>query len=293
MLAHIKDSKNCWTVVVDNKSYTFDATHPEYMGLVECVKTGDSVDFVELIDRGTVIENWSDGEFKFTDGVLLYRDEQIAEPITNRIIEMIKNNFDYKPMLNFLERLYSNVSNRAITEFYNWIEHKHLPITPEGYILGYKAVAVYNGEDTTDKMGKVITKGDLVDKHTGRSYRNNVGDSPSMMRWKVDDNCNNGCSNGLHVGSIEYVQSYGSSDDKVVICKIDPANIVSIPSDSNFQKVRCTGYEVVALYNGDLLPECVDDRFDEEDCDTYDECFADCYDSCSGCEDDSWNVENN
>lgn len=292
MLAHIKDGKNVWTVVVDNQSYTFDACHPEYLSLVECVKCGDGEEFMNLFSRGTVIQNWSEGNFRFEDGYLYFFDEQISNQITSRIIDMIKSGFDYKPMLNFLERLYKNVSNRAIVEFYNWIEHKHLPITPDGCILGYKAVAVYDGEPTTDKNGNTINRGDLVDKYTGKSYRNNVGDTPTMMRWKVDDNCNNGCSNGLHVGSIEYVQSYGNSNDKVVICKIDPANIVSIPSDSNFQKVRCSEYEVVALYNGDLLPECVDDRFMDDDYD--DEDVYECYDSCSSYEsEEDWNVENN
>lgn len=287
MLPHIKDSKNFWTVVVDNKSYTFDPSHPEYMALVECVKVGDPHSFVETIDRGTVIENWSEGSFRFLDGYLYYEDEQISNQITSRIVEMIKNGFDYKPMLNFLERLYSNVSNRAIVEFYNWIAHKHLPITPDGYILGYKAVAVYNGEDSVDKMGNKLTKGDLVDKYSGNSYRNNVGDSPAMKRWKVDDNCNNGCSNGLHVGTIQYVQSYGGVGDKVVICMIDPADIVSIPSDSECQKVRCTGYRVVALYDGNLLPDHVDDSYYDDECDNCDEC------ECCDNDYEDWSVENN
>ena len=79
-----------------------------------------------------------------------------------------------------------------------------------------------------------------------------------MPRFKVDDNCDEGCSQGLHVGSITYVKSYGSPGDKVIICKIDPADVVSIPLDSDHQKMRCCKYEVVAEYAEDLLPAVVD-----------------------------------
>ena len=66
------------------------------------------------------------------------------------------------------------------------------------------------------------------------------------------------------MGAIDYVKSYGYAGDKVVICKVDPANVVSVPLDSEHQKVRCSGYEVVAEYNGDLLPPVVDEYEDDE-----------------------------
>ena len=60
MLTHIKDAKNHWTVVIGSQSYQFDHTHCEYEGLVECVKVGDEDEFLELLETGTVIENWSE-----------------------------------------------------------------------------------------------------------------------------------------------------------------------------------------------------------------------------------------
>jgi hypothetical protein len=90
-----------------------------------------------------------------------------------------------------------------------------------------------------------------------------------MPRFGVDDNCSVGCSNGLHVGAIDYVKSYGGPGDKVVVCKVNPADVVSVPLDSEHQKVRCCRYEVVAEYNGDLLPAVVDE-YDEE-LDDYDD----------------------
>lgn len=237
MLSHIKDGKNSWTVIVNNKSYQFDQTHPEYTALVECVRTGDGEGLIGKLEVGQAVQTWSEGDFKFVDGVLMYMDEEVHNVIAARILEMIEQEFDCKPMLRFLERLYKNPSFRAINELYTFMVHGHLPITPEGYLLAYKAVT-----------------SDFKDKHTGE-VDNSVGAKVSMARHKVDDNCNVGCSHGYHVGAIEYVKSYGRPEngDKVVICQVDPADVVSVPLDSSHQKVRVCAYEVVAEYEGDLL----------------------------------------
>ena len=254
MLTHIKDAKNQYTVVINNRSYQFDATHPEFAGLVECVKTGDAQEFDRLLNVGTAIEDWSECSFRFADGVLHYdvdgETEVIHDVITDRIVEMIKGGFNVKPMLNFLEKLYENPSYRAINELYSFLQHKFLPITPDGYFLAYKAV-----------------RSDFMDKYSG-TFDNSVGKNVRISRRRVDDNCEQACSYGLHVGAIDYVKSYGASGDKVVICKVHPADVVSVPLDSQHQKVRCCGYEVVGEYDGDLLPAVVDDYYeDEEDCD--------------------------
>ena len=245
MLTHIKDSKNCFTVVFENRHYQFDPTHPEYTGLVECVKTGDVEEFLELHNKGYVIEDWAEGNVRFENGVLYYGDEEVHRVIADRIVSMIKEGFDYQPMVNFLDRLYQNPSYRAVNELYTFLEHRFLPITPEGFFLAYKAV-----------------RPDFMDKYSG-TIDNSVGQTPTMMRHRVDDNCDVGCSQGLHVGAIDYVKSYGSHGDKVMICKVDPADVVSVPLDSSHQKVRCCKYEVVGEYDGDLLPAVVDDY--EED----------------------------
>ena len=270
-LPHIKDARGHWTVVVNGKSVTFDPTHPEYSGLTECVKTGDADEFTELIETGHVIENWSEGDFQFTDGFLFYEDEPVRNVITNRIVQMIKEGWDHKPMLTFLENLYENVSHRAVNEFYDWIQHKGLAITPDGYILGYKGVAVYSGPEQTDMDGNLLKEGDLVDRYTGVSHRNNVGDSPGMKRRRVDDNCNNGCGSGLHAGTFEYASSWAGSDGKVILVKIDPRDVVSIPVDCDFQKLRCHKYEVVSIAREIIESAVVEDYYDDEEEDYLDE----------------------
>jgi hypothetical protein len=249
MLTCIKDGRNYWTVVYNNKMYQFNPSHPAYNELVEMVKNDEGDKLVKTLDIATVITEWSDGDFYVKSGVLFYKEEQVNRVIADRILEMIKEGFDHKPMLRFLERLYKNPSFRAINELYSFLQHKFLPITPDGYFLAYKAV-----------------RSDFMDKYSG-TIRNQVGDKPSVARHRVDDNCGVGCSYGLHVGSIEYVKSYMSTGDTVVICKVDPSDVVSVPLDCSQQKVRCCQYEVVGIYEGELTKAVVSDYNDEEEYD--------------------------
>jgi len=269
-ISYIKDNNGRFTVVVENQPHEFDSTHPEYAGLVECVQTGDTEEFIQLMEVGTVIENWSEGNFEFRDGFLYYEDEQVADQPTVRIIELIKNGWDYKPMLAYLDRLYNNVSNRAVMESYNWCSHKGLPITPDGFLVGYKGVKVYNGEDTTDKMGRNLKQGDLVDIYTGNSFRNNEGDDCGMKRRQVSDDCNQGCAAGLHVGTYEYACDWAGAGGKVVLVKFDPADIVSVPSDCQFQKMRVSNYTVMSIARDIIEEEVYDDHDEYDDYDVED-----------------------
>jgi hypothetical protein len=148
-------------------------------------------------------------------------------------------------------------------ESYDWCSHKGLPITPDGYLVGYKGVAIYNGADKTDKMGRPLQKGDLVDRYTG-TFRNNVADEVSMNRRKVSDNCNDGCASGLHVGTYEYACGWAGSGGKVILVKFDPADIVSVPTDCEFQKLRCSSYTVIGIAR-DIIEEEVYDEHDAEE----------------------------
>lgn len=246
MLSHIKDDRDCFTVVVGAKSYTFNSSHHSYSNLVEAVREGDEESFLKNWDTNEKIENWSSGDFRIGNGILWYQDETVNDVITERIIQMIRDQFDYQPMLRFLENLYRNPSFRAVEELYGFLRHKFLPITSDGCFLAYKAVT-----------------GEFLDKYS-KTIDNKPGSVVEMPRYRVDDNCSEGCSQGLHVGAIDYVRSYGSAGDKVVICKVNPADVVSVPLDSEQQKVRCCRYEVVAEYDGEIL-ESVKDFDDDED----------------------------
>ena len=65
----------------------------------------------------------------------------------------------------------------------------------------------------------------------------------SMPRQAVDDNPNNTCSHGLHVCSYEYLKNF--TGERLVVCKVNPRDVVSIPTDYNHTKMRVCRYEVI------------------------------------------------
>ena len=128
----------------------------------------------------------------------------------------------------------ANPSRRAINELYSFLSHKNLPITDAGTFLAYKSV-----------------RSDYTDHHTGE-FNNSIGNTLEMTRNSVCDDHNQGCSVGFHAGSLEYASSFGGSGSVLLIVEIDPADVVSVPSDCNCQKLRTCKYKVVAEYSGPL-----------------------------------------
>ena len=269
MLTATKSNDNHWTVILGGQPFMFDHTHPQYAALVECVHAGDGEEFIHLFNTGHEIENWSEGDFEFRDGFLYFEDEQVANQPTSRVIEMIQQGFPHQPMLNYLTNLYDNVSERAVQESYTWSSHKGLPITDDGMMVGYKGVRPHSGDTIKVKNGE-LKDGDLVDKYTGRTFRNNVGDVCSMKRRQVCDDHTKGCDTGLHVGTYEYACDWAGSTGVVVLVKFNPKDIVSVPSDCNCQKMRVSEYEVIAIAREQLEEAVYEHQEDDEyACDGY------------------------
>ena len=233
---YIISGNGTMTIVLNNESHSIGYDHPNYIHIKECLVNNDEESMIPLLNIPESILNYTDENVTIEAGVLKYKDEEIHNSLTERIMTMMRDGFPFQPMIKFLGNILENPSNRAVQELYSFLEHKNLPITEDGCFLAYKAV-----------------KKNYMDKYSG-TIDNSVGQSVTMQRRKVDDNCNNGCSDGLHVGALDYVESYRNegNEDKVVIVKVNPQDVVSVPTDSECQKVRCCSYGVIADYTGPL-----------------------------------------
>jgi len=70
-----------------------------------------------------------------------------------------------------------------------------------------------------------------------------LGEPVTMPREETDNNPNNTCSSGLHVGAPGYVSGFGYGEKNYIIaCLVNPMNVVAIPHDYNFEKMRCCEY---------------------------------------------------
>ena len=210
-----------------------------------------------LVDKEKEVADYVHStDIQIKNGCVFYDGEEVHNTLTDRILTFMKEGLPVAPLVNFLEKLMQNPSYSARQELFDFLEHKHLPVTEDGDFLAYKAV-----------------NSTYMDKYTGK-FSNAIGSSVEMVRWNVDDDRGHGCASGLHAGTLEYVQSYGSfhdgdGADKCIIVKINPTDVVSVPTDSNCQKLRTCKYLVLRDYEGKMEYNLYTDDGDEWD-DDYD-----------------------
>lgn len=256
------------TLILKNKAHQVLPDHTNYRLIMDSLQSASEDELLDLVDIETAVASFSEGAVEIKNGKVFYGDEEVHGAISKRILEFMSKGLPFQPLVNFLNNLMENPSMQSQTELYDFLEHENLAITSDGYFLAYKAV-----------------RSDFKDKYKG-IFDNSVGSVCEMKRSKVDDNRSVGCSEGLHAGALNYVASYGKIDagDRIVIVKINPKDVVSVPSDSNCEKLRTCRYEVVAEYQGELLKPLYSDDFDyeenydEDDINDYDDNYWDQFD---------------
>lgn len=213
------------TVVVGSKPHVVSKSHPMFQRVVDAIKANDWETVDGIIDPKKVVLEYGNGNIAIEGDKLFWKGEEFHSSLSVRMIRMLQDGFDIKPMVAFMENLMLNPSKRAVTELYGFLEKNNLPITPDGNFLAYKKI-----------------RQDYKDCHSG-TMDNSVGKVVEMERNRVDDDQNRTCSTGLHFCSRDYLNHFGG--ERIVIVKINPRDVVSIPTDYNDSKGRACRYEVV------------------------------------------------
>lgn len=236
------------TVFIEGKQYTINASNPAFPNALKAYKDSDWQGLVDYINPANKLQRlyFQYENIEVKDGNVYIDGDAVTSIVAERVLNALAGDVDAVHIFKFMTRLQLNPSKRAVDELYTFLEHKHLPITDSGTFLAYKAV-----------------RSDFSDKHTG-TFFNTVGSVLSMPRNKVDDNKEVGCSYGFHAGTLEYASDFASESDKLVLVEIDPADVVSIPTDCNFQKLRTCRYKVVAEYEKPLVEDKYTSNFETE-----------------------------
>lgn len=254
--------KESVTIVIDNKPVTIlSECKGQYDGIIEAIRNKDWDLVKTLSSKAEQIKTFAKGKLEVRGRQIYYDGEEVHGHITERILNFIDEGLDSEPLMNFLEKLMNNPSKNSIDQLYGFLEHGNMPIDPDGDFYAYKAV-----------------RQDWTDKHTGK-HDNSIGQVLEMPRRSVDDNPQNDCSNGFHAGSIEYVKGFTNRGDKVILVKINPGDIVAVPSYDT-SKMRCCRYEVVAEYTGTLTTAI----YDYDDVEDSDDCCNECGKEWSECD---------
>ncbi len=233
---------NNLVVVIDNKPHTINKTHISYQKVVDAIKAGEWETVREVIDPKKVVINYGKGNVEVQGDKLFWKGKEFHNALSNRMISMLQEGLPVEPLVLFMDNLMKNPSKRSVTELYGFLEKNNLPITSDGHFLAYKKV-----------------RKDFKDCHTG-TMDNSVGKVVEMERNEVDDDQNRTCSTGLHFCSQNYLNHFGG--ERTVIVKINPADVVSIPTDYDNSKGRACRYEVIGelgVHPDDAFKETVQD----------------------------------
>ena len=78
-----------------------------------------------------------------------------------------------------------------------------------------------------------------------------------MPRESVNADREVTCSRGLHIAARSYAEGFGTSG-KLLVVKVNPIDVVAVPTDYHRQKMRCCKYQSICeIGRGQALPSSI------------------------------------
>ncbi len=220
---------NSLSLFPDNQApVTINSDHINFAAVKQALIDGDFTAAVTMASAATWLATVTAGNISIVNDEVLYKGEILNNYLTRKMLTFLSEGLPVEHYCRFLDNLMSNPSMVSRNELYLFLEAADLPITEDGCFLAYKAV-----------------RHDYRDKHSGQ-FDNSPGITHSMPRRDVDDNRERTCSYGFHAAAFDYARGFMNtySHDRLVAVKINPADVVSVPSDYNNQKLRTCKYVV-------------------------------------------------
>ena len=226
---------------VDDTSHTVTTDHPRFKEVLYAIKNGYSREqIMRLFSNKQRVNDYFNNlglyGCHFDGSAVHVNGKEVPEELSKLIIDNIDEGTNPAYLVMFFNKLLNNPSYQSQRELVSFIVRHGLTITPTGNFIAYKGL---REDGKSVHSGSAEVDGQTVNGH----IPNAVGSTISMMRGNVDDNREVGCSSGLHAGTWSYASRFGHG--RTVRVEIDPSDVVSVPKDSNEQKLRVCRYTVV------------------------------------------------
>jgi hypothetical protein len=256
-------------VQINGEPISVGSDHPNFEEIRDILLTQDGYsdddnlealsDLLEPIkdvsNRLTVLSE----RFTFGGGTIYFDGDPLDNALTQHIIRLVEGGKDakdtgYPAFVNMAEKLYTNPSKKSRKHFFEYIQTHGFTLHPDGDFIAYKGV---RNDGTSSHAGYAIVDGEIFGEYDPESNTitksvnipNSIGAIVSIPRDMVDEDRGVPCSTGLHAGTYEYAKSFAP---RLLTVKINPRDVVSVPSDSNNQKLRVSRYEVIDLADGKI-----------------------------------------
>lgn len=243
-----EDTSGITLLFSDGFVMNIDSSHPNYSFIVNKLTTTapSDLDEKEIKDKAAPIFGVGDTLTKLSDRViisnnLIYFDGDVLDNgITQHILRIIQSGEgeeSYGYLVKFLDKITTNPSPASVASLYDYVVRHGFTIAEDGDFLAYKGV---NSDGTSRTAGFGVVDGVVYEK---AHLPNKVGSVVEIPRSKVDADARIGCSTGLHAGTHEYASSFARG--LLLLVKINPRDVVSVPEDANYQKLRVCRYTVI------------------------------------------------
>lgn len=221
----------------DGNNAVWKASNSDYNKVVELAKKSEWVAIAAMHNQAkTILQN----DVTLKENKLVFYDKTTG---TNTEIDISHTNnhlFKFIKLLRtkgvideeiirikpFLENMFKNPFINAVHEIYDFCTKMDFEITEDGCFLAYKNV-----------------NADLSSIYDNGKTKHVIGGYTEVEAYDTDRNQT--CSKGLHFCSRNYLKSYPGST--TIIVKVNPMDVVAIPTDYNFEKGRCRRYMTVGV----------------------------------------------
>lgn len=272
------------TVFVNGEMYVAsNLSHENFEDIVAAALAEDE-SIVDMFDHQKVVtkrfEKVSD-RVSVANGTVFFDGDPVDSTLTRQILRFVEEDSDFMPLVNFFEKVQQNPNEHSREQLYRWLNDRDFSIAPDGDFLAYKGVqSGENGVWVSVHSGTAIVDGEIV---TG-NIPNPIGSVIEMPRSEVQHDPSVACHTGLHAGTWDYASGFART---VLLVKINPRDVVSVPTDARDQKLRVCRYTVVEKVTSPYSEALVDLAADDDV--EYDDDEPNCLDcndeGCYYCED--------
>lgn len=151
---------------------------------------------------------------------------------------------NWKPISAFFDRVGDNPT--ASQQLFRWLSVNDFSLASDGRIICYKGVkhdfksgtggrGAWTDEDSHEFWHPTIYP-DGYKRNKRLEYK--PGHTVYMLREDCDPNSAESCSAGVHFGTRAYASDYARGGH-MMLCLVDPADVVSIPDDDHYKARTC------------------------------------------------------
>jgi hypothetical protein len=255
---HVKSADGQQSLTIfpaDGNPIIVTGDHPHFDAILADAHEGDPDALRALADTTHVVSTYMDPlseRVSTANGRIYFDGDELDTSLTQHLLRMIGEDSDnWESLVNFLEKLYTNPSDAAREQLYDWLRARPFGITEDGDLIGYKGVNAidygeYDAEFASCWNGPAHINGDEYvpnqEEDNPGGVPQSVGDVVTLARSEVDPDSYVECSEGLHVGTYDFASGYGDTMLRVIV---NPRDVVGVPSGvSASRKFRCCRYVI-------------------------------------------------